>query len=50
MIKRLDKSIIDFSWVSCCKFKVGSITEYLTAAMREAIEEESITLKKIKLN
>ena len=50
MIKRLDKSIIDFSWVSWCKFKVGSITEYLTAAMREAIEEESITLKKIKLN
>ena len=43
MIKRLDKSIIDFSWVYCCKFKVRSITEDLTAAMREAIKEETIT-------
>ena len=46
MIKRLDKSIIDFSWVYCCKFKVRSITEDLTAAMREAIKEETIAYKK----
>ena len=46
MIKRLDKSIIDFSWVYCCKFKVRSITEDLTTAMREAIKEETIAYKK----
>ena len=46
MIKRLDKSIIDFSWVYCCKFKVRSITEDLTTAMREAIKKETIAYKK----
>jgi hypothetical protein len=50
MIKRLDKSIIDFSWVHCCKFKVRSITEDLTTAMREAIKKETMAYKKIKLN
>jgi len=50
MIKRLDKSIIDSSWVYCYKFKVRSTTEDLRAAMREAIKEETITYKKIRLN
>ena len=27
MIKRLDDSIIDFSWVYCCNFKARSTTE-----------------------
>jgi len=46
MIKRLDDSIIDFSWVYCCKFKARSTTEDLTKAMREAIKEETIAYKK----
>ena len=50
MIKRLDKSIIDFSWVYCCKFKVRSTMDDLTSAMRDAIKEETITYKKIRLN
>ena len=50
MIKRLDKSIIDFSWVYCCKFKVRRIIDDLLTAMREAIKEDTIAYKKIKLN
>jgi len=46
MIKRLVDSIIDFSWVYCCKFKARSTTEELTKAMREAIKEETIAYKK----
>ena len=46
MIKRLDKSIIDFSWVYCCKFKVRSTMADLTSAIRDAIKEETITYKK----
>ena len=46
MIKRLDDSIIDFSWVYCCNFKARSTTEDLTKAMREAIKEETIAYKK----
>ena len=46
MIKRLDNSLIDFSWVYCCKFKARSTTEDLTTAMRETIKEETIAYKK----
>lgn len=48
MIKRLDKTSTDFSWVYCCKFKVRSITEDLTTAMREAIKDDIIAYKKQK--
>jgi hypothetical protein len=45
MIKRTDGSIIDFSWVNCCKFKPCSPTDNLKKAFREAIKEETIHFK-----
>jgi len=37
MIKRLDGSKIDFSWVYCCQFKIRTTSDDLLRAMREAI-------------
>ena len=38
MIKRLDGSEIDFSWVYCCQFKERTTSDDLSKAMREAIK------------
>ena len=46
MIKRLDESIIDFSWVYCCQFKVRSSTTNLYTAMRQAIAPDMVKFKK----
>jgi hypothetical protein len=46
MIKRLDESIIDFSWVYCCQFKVRSSTSSLITAMRQAIAPDMIKFKR----
>ena len=40
MIKRLDGSTIDFSWLQCCRFKDRSIDEDLSMAMRFAVQDE----------
>jgi hypothetical protein len=46
MIKRIDGTIIDFSWMQCCKFKEKTELNYLTEAMRTAIKETVIEFKK----
>jgi hypothetical protein len=46
MIKRVDGSIIDFSWVYCCKFKKQTSSENLTIAMRQAIKDVVINYKR----
>lgn len=46
MIKRLDGSEIDFSWVYCCQFKERTMSDDLTRAMREAIKYDTIKYKK----
>lgn len=45
MIKRLDGSEIDFSWVYCCKFKERTVTEDLVKSMRTAIKDDVILYK-----
>lgn len=45
MIKRLDGSEIDFSWVYCCQFKERTTTEDLIRSMREAIKHVTINYK-----
>jgi hypothetical protein len=45
MIKRLDGSEIDFSWVYCCEFKKRTSVEDLLKSMREAIKEDTIKYK-----
>lgn len=45
MIRRLDGTEIDFSWVYCCEFKRRKITQDLTNAMRQAISQETIKYK-----
>ena len=45
MIKRLDGSYIDFSWVYCCNFKERTSTNLLLRAMREAIKNDTIEYK-----
>lgn len=45
MIKRIDGSEIDFSWVYCCKFKVRTNEYELTRAMRSAIKDDIIKFK-----
>ena len=46
MIKRLDGTTIDFSWVYCCQFRVKSSMNNLTTAMRQAIAPDTIRFKK----
>lgn len=45
MIKRLDGSHIDFSYIVCCEFKERSTIYNLTVAMRRAISQEIINYK-----
>lgn len=45
MIRRLDGTEIDFSWVYCCEFKRRKITQDLTNAMRQAISQGTIKYK-----
>lgn len=45
MIKRIDKSETDFSWVYCCKFKVQSSYEDLIKSMRTSIKDYVIQYK-----
>jgi hypothetical protein len=45
MIKRLDGSEIDFSWVYCCQFKERTTRDYLLRSMREAIKNDTIQYK-----
>jgi len=42
MIKILDGSDIDFSWVYCCQFKEWTTSDDLLRAMREAIKYDWI--------
>ena len=50
MIKRLDRTTIDFSWVYCCQFRVKSSMNNLTTAMRQAIAPDTIRFKKSHLD
>lgn len=45
MIKRLDGTEIDFSWVYCCKFKSKTTTEELLKAMRNSVKYDVIRFK-----
>ena len=45
MIKRLDGSEIDFSWVYCCQFKDRTTSYNLTVSMRRAISDDTINYK-----
>ena len=45
MIKRLDGSDIEFSWVLCCQFKERTASNNLIRAMREAIKFDTIGYK-----
>jgi len=45
MIKRLDGSEIDFSWVYCCQFKERTTNDDLLRSMREAIKYDIINYK-----
>ena len=45
MIKRLDGSEIDFSWVYCCKFKERTASDDLLRSMRTAIKDDIIKYK-----
>jgi hypothetical protein len=45
MIKRLDGTEIDFSWVYCCKFKERSTSDDLLRAFRYAIKYDTIKYK-----
>ncbi len=46
MIKRIDGSDIDFSWIYCCQFKLRSTTHHLNIAMRQSISTDIIKFKK----
>ena len=46
MIKRIDGSETDFSWVYCCKFKERTIADYLKMALRTAIKDEVMAFRK----
>ena len=45
MIKRLDGSTIDFSWLLCCKFKNRSTDEDLSMAMRFAVRDDILKFR-----
>jgi hypothetical protein len=45
MIKRLDGSETDFSWVYCCKFKERTVNDDLLRSMRTAIKDDIIKYK-----
>jgi hypothetical protein len=49
MIKRLDGSEIDFSWVYCCKFKLRTLNDDLLRSMRTAIKDVIIKHKQKQL-
>lgn len=46
MIKRLDGTEIDFSWVYCCQFKERTPTFNLIRSMRSAISDDIIKYKR----
>lgn len=46
MIKRIDDSIIDFSWVYCCKFKERTVAEELVRSMRSALKDDITKYKR----
>ena len=46
MVKRLDNTECDFSWLKCCNKRKQSNKDSLKRAMREAIKEETINYKK----
>lgn len=46
MIKRVDGTYDDFSWVYCCKFKERTTIFYLLRAMRQTISIDTIEYKK----
>ena len=45
MIKRVDGSEIDFSWVYCCKFKERTLSDHLIRSMRMAIKNDILEYK-----
>ena len=45
MIKRLDGSEIDISWVYCCNFKERTVENDLKKAMRQAVKDITIYFK-----
>ena len=45
MIRRIDGTQIDFSWVQCCNERKRSTQELLTRAMRTAVKEDVIKFK-----
>lgn len=45
MIKRLDESETDFSWVYCCQFKERTVSDDLLKSMRTAIKDDVIKYK-----
>jgi hypothetical protein len=50
MIKRVDGSKIDFSWIYCCEFKERTINDHLIMSMRTAIKDEVINFKQSQIN
>ena len=45
MIKRLDGSTIDFSWLLCCKFQNRMADEDLSMAMRFAVRDDILKFR-----
>ena len=45
MLKRLDGSETDFSWIYCCSFKIKTPNDILKIAMRTAISDDIIYFK-----
>jgi len=45
LIKRLDGSDVDFSWVYCCQFRVRENKFYLDRAMRFVVKNDTIGFK-----
>jgi hypothetical protein len=46
MIKRLDGTEIDFSWIYCCQFKERTPTFNLISSMKTAISDAIIKYKR----
>ena len=49
MIKRTDGTVIDFSWVYCCQFKVRTNKDDLYRAKRETIKHDTIKFKQSQI-
>ncbi len=43
--RRVDGSVDNFSWISCCNFRSKSVNEKLTRSMREAISEQTLDFR-----